>query len=551
VMSRPRAFRKYGSIVGLSGSVGSDVERDFLGKIYGAKFFKVPDFLTTCRNAVTHVPTPCGLFIEEDEESQTTALCEKALRCREKTPVLIIAADRQKASVLAQELQAVATSRGLNGKDVVRSLSRDLYENNPEKFKENLFQCTQPADKRIAKCFRISVTDPRGGRGTDYRVTDADADRAGGLTLLVQQIPKQKRDWIQYLGRTARQGRRGQWIAVLNRQDYAEDVEKHQQPIDSSNAVETILGWGVAETRQRIREVHDEYHRGLRLNELSEEIAKRSLLAKHETTAIMVQLCNDFTHMSTKEIDEFAAEIPGLDPSQIPTEADTVGVDSSVNQKLSRRQLGKLMSGAPRSIIILIDRSSSMLTKDAASDAPKSRFEVCRECIMTIFNKNVQDHDYLGLYTFEDAVRESFPLTEKGKNKKRLQTLISSLPEPDGLTRFYDGVSECIEHLLQSKTDLKFLIALTDGDDNMSESQPEGQKATALIKEGIPGLNLILITCGKKIKPNMVEIMESWTREVQEHGNMGLYIPANKPEQLADAFAKVAAIIDTEGESEI
>merc|ERR1719253_1631637 len=102
-----------------------------------------------------------------------------------------------------------------------------------------------------------------------------------------------------------------------------------------------------------------------------------------------------------------------------------------------------------------------------------------------------------------------------------------------------------------SKTEMKFLIALTDGDDNMSESQPEGQRATALIKEGIPGLNLILITCGKKIKPNMVEIMEGWTRVVQEHGNMGLYIPANRPEQLADAFAKVAAIIDTEGESEI
>mmetsp|Transcript_41644 Transcript_41644/g.109937 ORF Transcript_41644/g.109937 Transcript_41644/m.109937 type:complete len:1214 (-) Transcript_41644:251-3892(-) len=548
VMSRPRAFRKYGSIVGLSGSVGSDVERSFLGKIYGAKFFKVPDFLTTCRNAVSYSPTPCGVFIEEDEESQTTTLCEKALRCRKKTPVLIIAADRQKATVLTHELQAVATSKGLNGKDVVRSLSRDLYENNPEKFKENLFQCTQPTDKRVAKCFRISVTDPRGGRGTDYRVTDADADRAGGLTLLVQQIPKQKRDWIQYLGRTARQGRRGQWMAVLNRRDYAEDVARFGQPLDASNAVETVLGWGVAEACKRIDVVHDEYHRGLRLNELCEQIAKHRLLTKPESSAVMVQLCNDFTTMSTKEIDELAGEITGLDPSQIPTEASAVGVDSSVHHALSRRQLGKLISGAPRSIIILIDRSSSMLTKDAAS---KSRFEVCRECIMTIFNKNVQDHDHLGLYTFEDAVRESFPLTEKGKNKKRLQSLISNLPEPEGLTRFYDGVSECMEHLLESPTELKFLIALTDGDDNMSEGQPDGQKVTALIKEGIPGLNLILITCGKKIKPKTVEIMESWTRVVQGHGNMGLYIPASRPDQLADAFAKVAAIIDTDGESEI
>jgi len=229
----------------------------------------------------------------------------------------------------------------------------------------------------------------------------------------------------------------------------------------------------------------------------------------------------------------------------VPTEASDVRPDGTSPQSLSR---ARLMSGAPRSIALLIDRSASMQKKDAAS---RSRFEVCRDCIMTIFDQNVQEHDCLGLYTFEDSVRESFPLTEKGKHQKRLRSLIAALPEPEGLTRFYDGVSECIQHLLKSSTELKFLIALTDGDDNMSEEQPEGQKVTALLKEGIPGLNLILITCGKKIKPKTVEVMEYWTQLVQGHGNMGLYIPADHPEQLTDAFAKVAAIIDTEGESEI
>jgi len=216
--------------------------------------------------------------IEKDEDAQRRTTCERALACRAKTPVLIITRDRNAATRLAQELHCVASAKGLDGKDVVCSLSRDLFEAQPEQFKENLFKCTQPTGKGSAKAFRIAVTDPRGGRGVDYRVSDADADRAGGLTLIVNYVPKCSRDWTQFLGRTARQDRRGQWMAVLNLEDYAAEVRASGQPLSPETAVDTILAWGSAETEARLQQVHGEHHRGLRANELSEEVVRRRLL---------------------------------------------------------------------------------------------------------------------------------------------------------------------------------------------------------------------------------------------------------------------------------
>merc|ERR1719453_736823 len=49
VMSRPRVFRKYLTMLGLSGSIGSNAERAYLKETYGASFFEVPPFLKTCR----------------------------------------------------------------------------------------------------------------------------------------------------------------------------------------------------------------------------------------------------------------------------------------------------------------------------------------------------------------------------------------------------------------------------------------------------------------------------------------------------------------------
>merc|ERR1712187_606987 len=255
-------------------------------------------------------------------------------------------------------------------------------------------------------------------------------------------------------------------------------------------------------------------------NELSEVIAERWLLDKSEANReVMVDLCNRYSYMSLAQIDEAASKIDGLRVSNIPTNAMEVGVDKE--NVASAEQV--LVVDAPRSIAVLLDRSASMCSRDANGS---SRFDVCRDCITDIFEKKVDDHDFIGLYTFENHVCESFPLTEKGPNHQRLASLIRNLPAPDGLTRFYDGVQECLQVLQGSSTQSKML------------------------RDGIPGLNLIVITCGSSIKPSTQQSIQQWTNTVQAGGSIGMYIPAERPAELVNVFAKVADIIGMDGDGE-
>merc|ERR1719183_3296604 len=100
VMSRPRVFRKYYRILGLSGSIGSEAERSFLKQTYSASFFEVPAFLKTCRGSPYHEPVPAllgelkrAIYVESNNEDQLKRLAEVALTARERVPVLVIAKD--------------------------------------------------------------------------------------------------------------------------------------------------------------------------------------------------------------------------------------------------------------------------------------------------------------------------------------------------------------------------------------------------------------------------------------------------------------------------
>jgi len=75
------------------------------------------------------------------------------------------------------------------------------------------------ATKRLAEgYYPITVTDPWGGRGHDFRCHNEKIDVKGGLLLLVTSVP-QEREWTQWKGRTARQDRKGQYDIILSRED--------------------------------------------------------------------------------------------------------------------------------------------------------------------------------------------------------------------------------------------------------------------------------------------------------------------------------------------
>jgi len=543
IMSRANVYRKYGALVGLSGSVGNAAEQEYLTRVYRAQVVKVPVFLSTCTGAAYFEAEQREVHVCDNEPKQLAKVSEHAFENRLKVPVLIIAGSRKEASRLVRELRHIAESKQLNPQDVVRDLTRSLYETNPEQFKENLFKVGQSVARGPEQPFRVSVTDSTGGRGVDYRVTNPQADKHGGLLLIITEVPRVQRDWVQYLGRTGRQDNHGQWSVVLNRGDYAEDEEKHGQRLEASTAVDTILRWGNASSEQKISGLRQEYHRGTRMNEICEYVWQHDLIQQAKDREVLVQLCNNYSNMSISQINQCAAKITGLNPQQVRTVAEEVGSAPRMVRANTLSQVTKSWAGQPRSVLLVVDRSSSMMSQDATlRGTRRSRFDVCRESIMDIFLHHVDDQDSMGLYTFETDVKEVFPLTEKGSQRAKIEEMIKGMPGPSGLTKFYDAVLTGINQL-KDRAGPKYLIALTDGDDNMSRSQPQGQLVTEAVRAAIPDFNLIVITVGSDVKPLMIEGIKCWCSIVKSTGNIGSYIGAANPAGLGDAFAAVAEMI--------
>merc|ERR1712048_1055068 len=123
--------------------------------------------------------------------------------------------------------------------------------------------------------------------------------------------------------------------------------------------VDTILGWGDAEVEAKIEHINGQYHRGLRMNELSEVLVKRNLLQNENNRAIMTELCNSYSMMSLEQIDDFSAGMHGLCPKAVPTQAREIGSEKGCVWP------ARAASTSPRSIIVLLDRSSSMCSTDA------------------------------------------------------------------------------------------------------------------------------------------------------------------------------------------
>eukprot|EP00929_Paragymnodinium_shiwhaense_P059818 TRINITY_DN29929_c5_g1_i1.p1 TRINITY_DN29929_c5_g1~~TRINITY_DN29929_c5_g1_i1.p1 ORF type:complete len:1527 (-),score=324.40 TRINITY_DN29929_c5_g1_i1:107-4687(-) len=587
VTSRPRVFRKYHRIIGLSGSIGSKPERQFLKDTYRASFFQVPPFLTTCRNSPFHeaVPVRAGLrkrmvYTEASVEQHAIRIAEIALDARDSVPVLVIARDRAYAEHLVDALRQLARSRGLGAlaEDAIRSLSRTLYENNPEQWKENLNRSTMALGDggSTGKSWRVTVTDPRGGRGVDYRVDDESVDAKGGLLLIPAVVPTSRREWTQFLGRTARQDCKGQFCCVLNVQDYDNLSKKYREPLDAEGAdgglslVESILRWGDREAAERIRGSAALYNCGVRMNELCETVFSRrsDVLRNRAARERLVDACQRLRWMNLREVDEAFSRLPDFYPAQVPTEAcdmgrpaePPAGSGGAVNSRLSiagTRQSICMSNGngqGPAKVVVFcLDWSASMKSNDTGT--PLSRFETCIACILRILREQVRDADYVGVAAFGPTVQMVVPLVTKGHGGRTLESQISALrPQLAGGTCFFDAVAQCLQMLGQPSdrsgipTEARrWLVCLTDGDDLGSHPHNnQGQMVGRLLQNSPPEhLNLLAVTVGP-LKPTTVQIIQSWVQRVKGLGGTGVLLSERDAHTIAKAFTVVAEYLAAE-----
>jgi len=580
VTSRPRVFRKYHRILGLSGSIGSKPEQAFLRDTYHASFFKVPPFLTTCRGAPFHEAVPVKLgsrqrmvYVENTHQEHLQRLAEIALDARDRVPVLIIARDRSHADQMVDGLRQVARSRGLGtfSEDIIRSLSRTLYEANPEQWKENLNRATLAVGNAdgTRKSWRVTVTDPRGGRGTDYRVDDHAVDAQGGLLLIPTMVPTSRREWTQFLGRTARQDCKGQYCCVLNGADYKVLSAKYKETLLPNSAdaglsvIETILRWGDKEASERIQGSSALYNCGVRMNELCEMVFSQrpEILKDNVARERLVDACQRLRYLSMREVDDSFRRLPNFDPASVPTEASNFGRPEEPPANLAGSPLSKggnlfgsssqsSGGGAPKVVLFCLDWSASMQSRDTGTQL--SRFETCVQCILRILRDQVRDSDSVGVICFGPNVQLVVPVMPKGKGGATLNQRIAALrPQMAGGTCFFDAMANCLQLLNQpsftSAGARRWLVCLTDGDDAGSQSRnAKGEMVTQMLNSmASASFNLLAITVGP-LKMINSTVINGWVSRVSNAGGIARLMAEKDSATIARAFDVVAEYLSVE-----
>lgn len=519
-MCKPRVFRLYSRIMGLSGTIGNEREQAFLREAYGAQFFEVPPFLETCAGVQFHtaewaksemvlqsgVMKPVSMHfglsgpgaVACNAEEQYRIVESLAFQARRHAPVLIIASTPEGADLVVDRLRSHARSAlvGCTPSDLVRSLSQREYDRDPHTYKESLRASTRTVSRSSLgpKEFRITVTDHTGARGTDYQMFDEDADKVGGLMLIVMHVPPSHRDWAQFKGRTARQHWRGQYSVVLNAQEYqdlgcgdalpkeAYSASPGQPfvPRDPENdLVQKILAFGTRESERKLHKCKAVYSAGFITNEVCEMVWERR--GWHEThraengklfvdvnlegcgRAAFLDLCARYRHMSAEEIAQVANSIEG--PRSAP---GRLSFSMSRDSKVPDPRYEKLplppgfRHHRKKAVLFMVDVSGSMTTNTIGPTL--TRLDVSKTQITNIMlnEKILSDSDYWGVVAFGAGHRKIFPdMSRRGAgivgpvDRRAMRALVSEkqleAAQQSGLKEYGDELKPFEEN----KVDLK------------------------------------------------------------------------------------------------
>jgi len=215
---------------GLSATLGDKPEVDYFDQHFYADVIRVPSFCV--KDKIDYNAILC----DSDADWKRSIQASVATQMRQGKAVLIIAENIAQARVINDYIEGGAphSSPNVNG---CSSLCKCSVQQKVQgdacgcckKFpgvvaNERVHQywdstdsdATDKLDKETFCCGSIIVATNLAGRGTDVRLC-ANCKRQGGLHVIVTFLPRNKRDAMQFLGRSARANDPGSTIFVLNR----------------------------------------------------------------------------------------------------------------------------------------------------------------------------------------------------------------------------------------------------------------------------------------------------------------------------------------------
>eukprot|EP00927_Polykrikos_kofoidii_P002901 TRINITY_DN11158_c0_g1_i1.p1 TRINITY_DN11158_c0_g1~~TRINITY_DN11158_c0_g1_i1.p1 ORF type:complete len:1645 (-),score=343.21 TRINITY_DN11158_c0_g1_i1:112-4962(-) len=284
ILCKKYCFTSYPTIFGLTGSLGQHAEKQYVAAHYDAITFNVPCFLETCRKGDGSPQGKPSIrrinksdIVQNGEEAQMKKVVDLAVKKCGEVPVLVIAKDQAQVEEVAHRIEGrlPGSKRGTGVEDgdsrVIRLLEKPGV---PHRFVQLVDLATQPWEvgrNNGDKSWRVTVTTAEGGRGHDYRVSDPGVDERGGLLLILMWVSWSEREWIQFIGRTARQDHEGQVAVYLDREsDNVREVETEGVDLrDTEAVVEAILSAGDKKMVTKFDRVGSDISRGTMMHKLT------------------------------------------------------------------------------------------------------------------------------------------------------------------------------------------------------------------------------------------------------------------------------------------
>lgn len=190
----------------------------------------------------------------------------------------------------------------------------------------------------------------------------------------------------------------------------------------------------------------------------------------------------------------------------------------------------------PKDVVFVMDRSGSMAG---------GRMRSASENMLKVVDAYVDDRDSIGFVAFAERVQEVFGVQEVGAQRARLRGIMQAeCNRTGGRTSFRDAVWAALTMLDTTRVErgeaakggrLQFVVALTDGADNMSS-----QSISNLVKRLSTGSHMVnFIVIGLSIEDSVAQQVRSLT----DASEGGVYIDARETSELAAAFEQVAELI--------
>jgi Mg-chelatase subunit ChlD len=238
--------------------------------------------------------------------------------------------------------------------------------------------------------------------------------------------------------------------------------------------------------------------------------------------------------VTDKDQPRIAYEIPEdgqFDEHEVMANIDDLLHDheaTSNNEKGARQKLTTIRQTKKKHVVFALDTSGSM--------SSNRQFESALENMKMVFNHHMQDHDMVSFVTFSDAVSVIFENKTKSADRTQIMTGFDSA-RPSGSTALWDAVQKSIELVTTPKEDVdRWIICLTDGHDNRSQSRPANLMTLLGTKKHSSPCNLVLIDVMHKPRDELKQLCEA-----TEHG---LYIPVHSSKGIEEAFKLVAQVLN-------